>query len=402
MKQAKRRFIRTALLAVGALLAVLLAAINVTGFTMAANDADRVLERLSGNHGIFGREEDARGRFSPEKEGMGPMGPGSPETEKSVRYFTVAFDTDGKAETVAFEMTAVTESDAQTWARSLLSGDHGWTKGTYRYRVYRFADRTYVTVIDQGRELTLAYRILTISAIGFLAAMLLSFLVLRLAADKFLGPVEDADRKQKQFIARAKRDLKEPVDAIAASNGNLERALGENEDTKNIARQVKKLGTLAGRLGALTLFDEEDLTRSETDLSALVLKNADRAREKYAARPVAFETDVPAGIVLNADEAVLDKALWELADNTLKFAVSRAKIGLQASEGRVTVVCENDTTLKPGSYEAAFDRFVRLSNADALPGVGLGLPLVRDAAAAHNGRVKAEVKDGLFTVTLTL
>lgn len=401
MKQAKQKFIRTALAAIGVLLLSLLAVINVTGFTMAATDADRVLERLSGSHGAFqpnaafGREENKTGAF-------GPMGPSSPEMEKSLRYFTFAFDETGGAETVAFEMTAVSEAEAETWAKSLLSGSSGWTKGTYRYRVYRFGDRTYVTVIDQGRELTAPYRILIISAVGFLAAMLLSFFVLRFAADKFLGPVEEADRKQKRFIARAESDLKAPVDSIAQSNENLERAYGENEDVKNIGRQVKKLSRLAGRLGSLSVFDEGDLTKTETDLSSLLTEAVDRAKSKYADRPIKIDVTVPDGVTFTADAEYLKKALWELTGNTCKFAVSAGAVTLERQNERLRLTFQNDTTLKPGSYEAAFDRFVRLPNADAVPGAGLGLSVVRDVVKAHNGRVKAEVRDGTFTVTVTL
>lgn len=398
MKQVKKKFILWAMLSICILLTALLSVINITSFTLAGNDADKILETLAGNRGAFSPVPATGGRqeFRP-GEGFGPLGPGSPETEKSLRFFTFAFDDEGGAEKIAFEISAVSEAQAETWARSLVHSSSGWTKGTYRYRVYRFADKTYVTVIDQGRELVAAYRILVISLVGEVLCLLISFLVLRAVSDRLLSPMEEADRKQKKFIARAEEELKAPLSSIEESNETLQAELGENEHTKNISHQLRKLKKLAGKLDTLSLFEEE-LRKTETDLSAFLSQATETAVEKYKDRNLTVNRDIVPGLTIAGDAEKLQKFAGELTDNAFKFALTSVTIVLSRENGRTQLTVRNDTSLKNGNYEQVFDRFVRLPNADALPGAGLGLTYVKDAVKAHNGRVTAKVAEGEFQV----
>ena len=85
-------------------------------------------------------------------------------------------------------MSAVSEEEAETWARSLLNGTTGWTNMTYRYRVYEDGKQMVVTVIDQSRELWPCYRILIISVIGGAVFILISFLLTKLIGSKLFKP----------------------------------------------------------------------------------------------------------------------------------------------------------------------------------------------------------------------
>ena len=186
------------MLSVFALLTVLLSIINGVNFTMAGNDADMLTQMISDRHGAFSDREDRgqkkknadhatsdnaqpafEGKFG-EPHGIGPMGPSSPDMNSSLRYFTYAFDKKGNSEKISFKLSAVTEEEAEAWAKTLSSSavdSTGWTRGTYRYRVYKEGKRTYITVIDQGRELLPSYRILIISIFGEILGLLISFFV---------------------------------------------------------------------------------------------------------------------------------------------------------------------------------------------------------------------------------
>ena len=263
MDQVRKRFVLLASLSVFVLLAVLLTIINGLNFTMAAADADEITARLESRRGILERPElppdagdagqmvdrvqapeSAEASDAPEFQEnmpsgvnvspestpenvqpenmsenafpgnkpvnnpmkrprgprMGPMGPDSPELAASTRYFTYAFDENGESERVIFALNAVDEEEAEDWANSLrLRQATGWTRTTYRYRVYSDGEREYVSVIDQGRELLPSLRILLISVIGGLFSVLISYFVLLSVSERLFKPLKDAYRKCVQW-----------------------------------------------------------------------------------------------------------------------------------------------------------------------------------------------------------
>ena len=121
------------------LLTLILGIINVIDFSMAAEDADIVTQMIAKQSGAFRPEGDPpdiemnADRFA--KEGFRRMGPGSPELNFTTRYFTFKFDKEGKAENVAFNISAFTKDEAEEIARGLMDKKTGWTHTTYRFRV---------------------------------------------------------------------------------------------------------------------------------------------------------------------------------------------------------------------------------------------------------------------------
>ena len=82
---------------------------------------------------------------------------------------------------------------------------------------------------------------------------------------------------------------------------------------------------------------------------------------------------------------------------------AEAAIGSAEKEAeRIRLAVGNDCRLPDGSPEGIFDRFVRLENAEGIPGAGLGLSFVRDAVRQMSGRVSVSVRDGWFTLTVSL
>ncbi|MBR6323143.1 MAG: hypothetical protein IKR59_09750, partial [Lachnospiraceae bacterium] len=233
MKQTEKKFRLNAVAAIFVLVTVLMGILNIVNFTMAARDADQLTVMISQKKGF---SPDVQGEFTPQGNAfdgqsgafgaMGPMGPDSPEMTNSLRYFTVGFKKDGTAVVTEYRISAVSKEEAVSWAQTLLSSKTGWTRGTYRYRVYKENGVRYVTVIDQGREMISAYRTLVFSVCGIVVVTLLSWIFLKLAGKKIFAPVEEAERKQKRFIEKAEKEFRLPLTVISAETELLQRENG--------------------------------------------------------------------------------------------------------------------------------------------------------------------------------
>lgn len=336
------------------------------------------------------------------RTGMDRMGPSSPEMLASVRYFTVKIG-DGSSELVALHMNAYTEEDALALAEKLASSGSktGWTDGIYRYRVYKSSGEKYVTVIDQGRELTPSYRILWISVIGGLLCILASFLFLFVMSKKIFRPLEEADRKQKQFIAGTEKEMKVPLTVIAADVECIERKNGPGDATVSIRRQTKKMTKLVERVGDLAIFGDGKESAGEADVRQVlsaVLESFSPAFEESGLR---VDTDLAETGKTDAGPRVLERVFREVCDNVLKFALTNVSFRLTKEEDRLTLTVENDASLEEeGSVDQVFDRFRVLSNASSDPGAGLGLRFVKEASDENGWRVSASVVQGRFVLKI--
>lgn len=406
MNKAEKKFRLYALLVIFVLLTVLLSVINGVNFTMAADDADQITQMIADRRGSFERNEKApdEDQSQPEDKDfrIGPMGPGSPEMIASVRYFTVAFPENGEnADIVAFHISAVTESEAVEWASGLAEQKTGWTRGTYRYRVYKAKDATYVTVIDQGRELLPSFRILIISAVGEALCLLTGWFVLRFIGRKIYAPIEETDRKQRNFIKSVNREFRLPLTIIGGNTELSERRYGPDDQTRSTRRQLGKLNDLVDKLGTVGIFDGEDMKPEEIPVSEFLCAALDRKADEFASLGLTVTADVAPGVTLSADPEGIKRMIDEIIDNALEYSLTRASFRLNNENGAVLLETQNDTSLPDGPADQVFDHFTVLENAKE-GSAGLGLSYVKEMVKALNGRASARVADGVFTLRITI
>ena len=117
MKKVRNRFLMFAMIAVTVLLSAVLVLINLLNYSMVTEDADMVTKMISSEGGAFGKNGSEANQDPARRN---PMGPDSPETAKSVRYFTVSFNQEGGAEIVSMKLSALSEDEAVEMAKNLL------------------------------------------------------------------------------------------------------------------------------------------------------------------------------------------------------------------------------------------------------------------------------------------
>ncbi len=188
-------------------------------------------------------------------------------------------------------------------------------------------------------------------------------------------------------------DLRSPVTAI---RGSLEIALTTPDDGQlrdRVASALEGLDQLSAMLDATLDATEVEagalrLRRKPVDLCAL----ADGLVELYLPaaqeRGLALTLRAPAPVEVQADEALLRRALTNLLDNALAHlpAGCSVEVSLRGEAGcAVIAVADDGPGFPPEIREQAFDRLVHGRRS---AGSGLGLALVRAAAVVHGGRVR--------------
>ena len=230
----------------------------------------------------------------------------------------------------------------------------------------------------------------------------------------------EAERVKEEFFALVSHELRTPLTAIL---GYVELVLGEHahEDAAD-EEQIRYLQIVERNAHRLLRLVGDLLFAAQVESGSLLLEPGivdlpQITREAVeAARPRAED----AGILLSAkiesvdacvgDRDRLAQVLDNLISNALKFTHADGRVEVRlTTEGDDARIDVADTGVGVPADEQArlFDRFFRASNATsrAVPGVGLGLMIVRAIVVAHGGEIEVSSEVGVgttFTVRLPL
>jgi signal transduction histidine kinase len=215
------------------------------------------------------------------------------------------------------------------------------------------------------------------------------------------------DDSRNQFLAIVSHELRTPLTSIVSF---CELIRGETDGLTPeglrfldiIERNADRLHRLIGDLlmldrveaGALPL-DLEDVSIPE--LTAEAVRSASAGAAKQGVTIVVRTGDGPP---VRADARRLTQVLDNLLSNAVKFSHRNGVVRVTAScEGRTwrIDVADSGIGIPPAEADQLFSRFVRASNARTagLPGIGLGLSIVKILAEMHGGHVEVHSVLGL-------
>lgn len=226
-----------------------------------------------------------------------------------------------------------------------------------------------------------------------------SYAMARLA----LRPLKLSYELQQQFVDGASHEMRTP---LAVIQGELELALARDRPPSEYRSAIASSLEAASGLVRLT----EDLLLLSRDENGELGMTFTRVRLDQLARATVERRQGNAGprvlfapatsVAVMGSSELLTRALDNLIDNAVKFSRDSGSIVVKvgAAEGRAVLsVTDSGIGMTPSDASRAFDRFWRADAARSRPGHGLGLPLVRQIAGAHSGRVSIDSRAGAGT-----
>jgi signal transduction histidine kinase/ActR/RegA family two-component response regulator len=227
---------------------------------------------------------------------------------------------------------------------------------------------------------------------------------------------EAATRARDVFLAMLSHELRNPLQAIAASLHTLAQPAASPEDAERaVAIARRQCDQLARLLGDLL-----DVTRAVSGKVALELRSvrldetvrrcvelvSDPARRE--GRTIAVDAEP---VIVNADAVRLEQIVGNLLGNSLKFTAPAGTIRVAArtEDGKAVLrVCDDGIGIPAELLPKVFDLFTQGERAldRHEGGLGVGLTLVRTLAELHGGSVEAhssgEGKGSEFVVRFPL
>ena len=145
----------------------------------------------------------------------------------------------------------------------------------------------------------------------------------------------------------------------------------------------------------------------DVDLRALLEQEVEIIRPRAAGRQLEVVLQTPAELrPVRADVERLHEIVANLLDNAVKYAAEGQPIAVAVENGiqGVEVSVANGVGANPPDPDRMFDRFYRAdpSRSSTAGGVGLGLSISRELAAALGGRLWAELAGSQLRLRLTL
>ena len=221
------------------------------------------------------------------------------------------------------------------------------------------------------------------------------------------------DQPELHALALAARELREPLSGIMTAADRLFPAIADDEATRNQVARINKglfqLLRVVGNMSDAARYQEPTEHLPEVrDITAVLgeLFQKAAALTERAGIGLRFQ-NLPKPILTLVDTEKLERALYNILSNAVKFTPAGGTVDASLTQ-RGKLLCltiqDSGSGVDPAIRSGIHSRYLRQPGIeDGRYGIGLGMVLIRAAAAAHGGTVLMEHPAGAgMRITLTM
>lgn len=229
-----------------------------------------------------------------------------------------------------------------------------------------------------------------------------------LLKEKEIGKIKiqqehELTEKKLAFFTNISHDLKTPLSLIDAPLTDLLNSKNLDQEAieklNMIQRNSKRLYKLiTDLLDFRVIAQKQSILRiNETNINHLIAEIADTFNEECKNKSIQLKREIKEKLIGYIDAQKLEKVLWNLLSNALKFTSADACVSIQAKdclidEIRYLQLIIRDTGIGIAKEEQSkvFDRFyqVQNTNSENKEGTGIGLSIVKELIEFHKGKIE--------------
>lgn len=227
----------------------------------------------------------------------------------------------------------------------------------------------------------------------------------------YIGTLKRSERIRAKMLNFLSHDIRSPITSLLSLTQSQQRRQGSAEalaeEIEPLARRSLKLADDFLRLARAEAV--EIASFCEIDFISVVCNAMDeiyiKAKAKNITLKSAFSEDE---IWLLGDPGLLERALFNLMENAIKFSPQLSQITISVDRKEAQVVCQvtdQGEGIPEAQLQEIFLPFVQssLNTSSATQGIGLGLSFVKVVADKHHGSVEAtnnELGGATFSITI--
>jgi PAS domain S-box-containing protein len=219
----------------------------------------------------------------------------------------------------------------------------------------------------------------------------------RVAVMRDVTHFKELDAIKSQFVATVSHDLRSPLTYMRGyttmlpmvgplndkQSEYIDKISNGIQQMTDLIEDLLDLGRIEARVG---------LQRQLCVLSEVVTEVCEELRSHAIAKNLNLQVEIDTRRSLQADPALLKRAMTNLLDNAIKYTPSGGTVlvGLtEQSDSLILRFKDNGIGIAPADQARLFERFYRVKRRDTsdIKGSGLGLAIVKSIAEWHGGRV---------------
>lgn len=222
--------------------------------------------------------------------------------------------------------------------------------------------------------------------------------------------IHNTVEQMRSFSSAIAHELRTPITVM---RGEAEIALLQAKSTEEyravLGSQLEELEKLGGLVDDLLLLaraeaGELPVQAQLINLNEFSQKLCQHLEPLATARSLSLQFVGTDEVFVDGDPRWLERAIFNLLDNALKFTPDGGLICLRISardQSAVVEVTDNGVGIPPEAIQRVFDRFFRAdkSRSRRIDGVGLGLTLAKTFVECHHGHIEVQSELGRGTTT---